>query len=106
MTGVCEKMQGYRRSRNPLVYEITMNSEKQEYEMDLRMRANGGGSGEGFQKLPTLSPQPPPYTTHPSSENLSSKYLNQVPYSSDFFSSYSPRSQLKGICDLCGYVEE
>ncbi|VDM26133.1 unnamed protein product [Hydatigera taeniaeformis] len=144
-------MQSYRRSRNPLVYEVmgsalllkitrftswlfsackrcahvflqlailihfysVMDSEKEEYEMNLRMRANGGdSSGGGFQQPSVLPPQPPPYMTYPFYGNLGSQCpngtdpINQASCAPDFFSNYSPQTEPRGICDLCGYVEE
>lgn len=90
-----------------------MNSKEEELEMNLRMRANGGGgSGDGVQQMPTLPPQPLTYMAYSSSEDIGSEYpnridpINQALYASDFFSNYNPRTGPRGICDLCGYVEE
>ena len=86
-----------------------VDPDKEEYEMDLRMRANNGvaiGGSYGPLQPPTL-PRPSSQMKYPSSEESSLDYpqaphsLNEAP--PDFFSDYNPRAEHSGFC---GNVKE
>lgn len=79
-----------------------VDPKQEEYEMDLRWRAN---SNDPQNQQSPFQPRP----EYPSSEESSFEFFHRMhPVDSepDFFSSYNPRPERRGICDLCGYVSE
>lgn len=86
-----------------------VDSDKEEYEMDLRMRANSSGGNDVLQQHPTLS-RPSPQVKYPSSEESSLDYTNATHSPNeappDFFSNYDPRSENRGFCGFWGCIEE
>ncbi|KAM7534886.1 hypothetical protein Aperf_G00000113594 [Anoplocephala perfoliata] len=92
-------MQGYRRTRNPHVIAVMVNPDKEEYEMDLRWRANVEGGSGGVERQP---PFRLPGAEYPSSEDSGSEFLHRghpVDSAPDFFSDYNPKSGGCGICE-------
>ncbi|VDL43352.1 unnamed protein product [Hymenolepis diminuta] len=80
-----------------------VDTKQEEYEMDLRWRANSNDPQN--QQSPFHQSRP----EYPSSEESSFEFLHRMhPVDSepDFFSSYNPRPERRGICDLCGYISE
>lgn len=82
-----------------------VNSDKEEYEMNLRWRPNVEERSGGVEQQPPFRPLG---TEYPSSEDSTSDFLHREHPAdfASFFSNYNPKSERRGICDVCGYVSE